>query len=143
MQQAFRIENTSLIRNKGNAAKASCFKLCVSLQRRDWIVEKSKTQIHLDKHWLCSEYPGLFGPLPGLIISTYLSGRAPHPSSPILWTFNAPHLEGYIKKELTNSNIQHQSEPGRCSLALPTRGSCLRLRERVRKVLFIFQQRSH
>lgn len=105
------------------------------------MVEKSKTQIHLDKHWLCPEYPGWFGPLPGLIISTYLSGRTTHPSSPILQTFNAPHPEGYIKKELTNGHIQHQSEPWRCRPALPTRRSCLQLAERVRKLLLIFHRR--
>lgn len=99
----------------------SYFKTCVSLQRCDWMVEKWKTQIHLDKHWLCPEYPGLFGPLPGLIISTYLSGRGPHPSSLTIQTFKAPRLQGYIKKKLTNGHIQHQSRTVKMPTSAPNK----------------------
>lgn len=146
MQQIFILHVCTLLPNRTRVARrneprpriSSCVSHCKDVT--GWW-KKSKTQIHLDKHWLCPEYPGLFGPLPGLIISTYLSGRATHPSSPILQTFNAPHPEGYIKKELTNGHIQHQSEPRRCRPALPTRRSCLQLAERVRKLLLIFHRR--
>lgn len=75
-------------------------------------------------------------PIRKLITSTYLYGKLR------LKSFNASCPDGYIKKALTDGNIQEsstQQERQRCRPALPIRESYPQLAERVRELLFLFR----
>lgn len=72
-------------------------------------------------------------PIRELITSTYLYGKLR------LRSFNASCPDGYIKKALTDGNIQESStQPERQRCRLPIRESYPPLAERVREFLFLF-----
>lgn len=75
-------------------------------------------------------------PIRELITSTYLYGKLR------LKSFNASCPDGYIKKALTDGNIQEsstQQDRQRCRPALPIRESYPQLAGRVREFLFPFR----